>query len=142
MEEGLSTEELTAMLEASPLAQKFASPGSSPPSRAHFEHGTWYQKHDGLDDAAPPVRPYPEAVAESWEQHQQAAVLYEDALQHKRPKALRYVHAWKQQHHQRVPEQCELALEGQGLTCANATWSTAKQCPLKLTCEIYTGAWS
>ena len=64
------------------------------------------------------------------------------ALQHKRPKALRYVHAWKQQHHQRVPEQCELALEGQGLTCANATWSTAKQCPLKLTCEIYTGAWS
>ena len=63
------------------------------------------------------------------------------ALQYKQSRALRHVHAWKQQHHQRVPEQCELVLEGQGLTCANATWSTAKQCPLKLTCAPYMGDW-
>jgi hypothetical protein len=91
----------------SPLAQKFASPGSSPPSRAHFEHGTWYQKHDGLDDAAPPVRPYPEAVAESWEQHQQAAVLYEDALQHKR-RTLGNTHASTLMSVRKLAELCEI----------------------------------
>ena len=53
---------------------QFAGPGtsSSPPSKAHFERGTWYQKHGEVAEERQ-VLPYREAVAASWEQHQQTA---------------------------------------------------------------------
>jgi hypothetical protein len=56
------------------------------------------------------------------------------ALWNKNPLALRVVHAWKQSHHQRLPEPCALEVGPQGLTCAGRVWTSAKQCPIKLNC--------
>lgn len=90
----------------SPVKHKFSSPGASPPSDAHFEHGTWYQRRQG-NDGPPPLRSYPEAVAESWEQHQQSAVLYEEALQHKR-RTLGNTHASTLMSIRKLAELCEI----------------------------------
>ena len=84
---------------------QFAGPGSSPPSEAHFERGTWYQKHSVVEESQ--VLPYHEAVAESWEQHQQAAELYEEAIRHKR-KTLGETHASTLLSVRKLGELCEI----------------------------------
>ncbi len=85
---------------------QFAGPGSSPPSQAHFERGTWYQKH-GAVEGERPVLPYREAVAESWELHQQTATLYEEAIRHKR-KTLGETHASTLLSIRKLAELCEI----------------------------------
>ena len=92
-----------------PLAHKFAGPGASPPSppsRAHFERGTYYQGQDGSEEL-PTMRSYPEAVAASWEQHQQSQVLYEEALKHKRH-TLGSTHASTLMSVRKLAELCEI----------------------------------
>lgn len=81
---------------------QFAGQGSS---QAHFERGTWYQKHSVVEESQ--VLPYREAVAESWEQHQQAAELYEEAIRHKR-KTLGETHASTLLSVRKLAELCEI----------------------------------
>ena len=86
---------------------QFAGPGtSSPPSKAHFERGTWYQKHGEVVEERP-VLPYREKVVESWQQHQQTAALYEEAIRHKR-KTLGDTHASTLLSVRKLAELCEI----------------------------------